>query len=74
MASVIRRSSRSSSRSFSSSCLKCFDVGLSPVPPYDFASFIPQGLDAHNKPAKYPIMAANKPEAAIQALAIFPQK
>jgi hypothetical protein len=36
-----------------------FDVGLSSVPPYDFASLIPQGLDAHKKPAKYPIMAAN---------------
>src|ERR1700679_2773153 len=39
--------------------LKSVDVGLSSVPPYDVASLVPQGLDAHKKPAKYSIMAAN---------------
>src|SRR5580658_735273 len=39
--------------------LKVVDVGLSSVPPDDFASRIPQGFGAHKKPAKYPIVAAN---------------
>src|SRR5271154_5231217 len=39
--------------------LQGVDVGLSSVPPDDFASLIQQGLDAHKKPAKYPVMAAN---------------
>ena len=58
MASVIRRSSRSSSRSFASVCFQVVDVGIGSIPFDNLAGLVLQGFYSDEEPAVSSIVAA----------------